>query len=572
MAQTNTQKKDMNQAESPQTSWGAVIARFNNIYGQFAELPYESIFRAFGRAWANMPSVQNSRIKALNPLPCDYTKEELNDFLTNPQNSEFELQQIAEGLRWSNYSFQKLAKSYADVLEYHSIVLPQYVTDEEFDSDAFMREYRLVEKFVKCMSLKAIGQQVTMQSLLQGKVFYALRYSVDKSHNTVNYFALQELPKQWCTIIGKNSISKWTVSFNLMYFMQPGTDFRQFGDLFEPYMQVFDSWYADPKPIEGRFVYMSDRSEAWNIKAYQQNGRWFYYVSLPIDRVWTFEIDPSTGIVASPLSGLMQTFAQQSDYEAAQLSVVLNPLIKIFTGEIPYKKNDNATVMDAYEMSNDGRDMFVAIFDMLMRRTNTAGVGLYAAPFENIKSHDFQAASNANEISRSYLSYGMAKSGAQGIIPIDDRPTEEAVKASEKLEPKYAQEVYRTFERMLTYVINKQLGLKWEWRFNVFGDIFSDEVVRTYALKLIDKGDLYGWIILSALDGISIMDRVCANKFVKSTKFMETLQIPPTAYTQSGKAQPKSDTGGAPTKTESDRIESKIEKQTQGATEDGGDE
>ena len=556
MAKASTAKSNTQEATS-QSSWASVISRFNSIMGQFAGIPYDTAYGVFSRAIANMPSINNARIKAISPLPCDYTKADLGEFLRHPQDSEYPLQQVAEGLRWSTYSFQKLVKSYSDMLEFHSIVLPQHATAEEIESDAFMREARLVDKFIKKASLKSEGRKIAIQAGTQGKAFYVPRYSVDKSHNTVNSFVLQELPKKWCTIIGENSVSGWTVSFNLMYFMQVGTDFRQFGDLFLPYMDDFTAWQKNKTPYRGKFVYMTrnNASEESEIKVWQQDGRWFYYVSLPIERVWTFEIDPSTAIVASPFSGLMQTFAQQADYEAAQISLILNPLIKIFTGEIPYNDRENATKEDSYKLSPGGRDMFVAIFDELMRRNNTAGVGFYGAPFENIKSHDFQEASNANSVSRSFLSYGFAKSGAQGIIPIDDRPTEEAVKASERLEPQFAQAVYRTFERMLSFILNEDLSLRFAWEVKIFGDIYSDEQVRADCLKLIDKGSTYAYLILYALDNLSLLDVLSMTDMVNGSGILDKLRVPPTAFTQTTKSQPLSDTNGAPTKTEQEKQE-----------------
>lgn len=563
-------KSTQSKAIEKVSSYSAVIERLNNIMGSFSGLPMDSVYNAFGRAlgyWANQPQIQNRRIKALNPLPCDYSKDDLNKFLVNPQNSEYELQQISEGLRWTNYSYAKLIKSYSDMLEFHSLVMSQNATADEVKSDGFKRESRLVDKFIKSFKAKETGRKVAMQALTQGKVFYVPRYSVDKSHNKANYFFLQELPKRWCTLIGKNSLSNWTLSFNLMYFLQPGTDYRQFGDLFEPYMNSFNEWLSDDnrKPIKGKVVYAS-RNNAdkfdYEVKAWSQNGVWMYFVSLPIDRVWTFEIDESTGIVASPLSGLMQTFAQQADYEAAQLSLILNPLIKIFTGEIPYTKAENSTQEDGYRLSLGGLQYFVNLFYELMKANQTAGAGLYAAPLENIKSHDFTESAGANDINQKFLTYGMSKSGLQSLVPVTDRPTQGMAEISAKLESQYAQNIYRQFERMLNYIL-ETLNLTWEWRVQFWGDVYGDDQARANALKLIDKGDLWGWYLLCSLDDISIYERVNANQIVKASGFMQSLEIPQTAYTQSGKSQPKSDTGGAPQKQPSDQEQTRIEKQVE---------
>ncbi len=572
MAKASTAKSNTQEVTS-QGSWGAVIARWNSLTGQLAGMPFDTAYGIFSRAWANMAPIQNSRVKAISPLPCDYTKYDLGEFLRHPQDSEYPLQQVAEGLRWSTYSFQKLVKSYADMLEFHSIALP-HATAEEIESDAFVRESRLVDKLIKRASLKDEGRKIAMQAGTQGKVFYVPRYSVDKSHNAVNYFFMQELPKQWCMIIGKNNVSGWTVSFNLMYFMQIGTDFRQFGDLFEPYMTDFATWQKDKKAFRGKFVYMSRNNarEESEVKAWMQDGRWFYYVSLPIERVWTFEIDPSTAIVASPFSGLMQTFAQQADYEAAQLPIILNSLIKVFTGEMPYYEANSAKDDDGYRLSLGGRALFEAYWNQMMAQNNTAGTAFYMAPVKNIHAWDYPESANANGISQSFLTYGMAKSGLQSLVPVTDRPTQGMAEISAHLESQYDQEIYRTFERMLSFILNEELSLRWEWQVTLWGDVYSNDAARAHALKLIDKGDLFGWMILASIDGISIFDRVCANRIVKSSGFMKTLEAPPSAYTKSSNSNPKSDTGGAPTKTEQQKQEYQEEKQTQGATEDGDGE
>ena len=72
------------------------------------------------------------------------------------------------------------------------------------------------------------------------------------------------------------------------------------------------------------------------------------------------------------MSGLMQSFTQQADFEAAQLSIVVNPLVKIFTGEIPYRsQNDGASEEDAFSLSLDSRKLFEIYWNMLMANSNT---------------------------------------------------------------------------------------------------------------------------------------------------------------------------------------------------------
>lgn len=565
-----TTKKNTNQTTvaKNQSSYSAVIERMNQIANTYGNLPMDNIYAAFGRAaqgWANFAPVQNSRLKAIGTLPADYDKQALGEFLRNPQNSERPLRQIAEGLKWSTYSFYKLQKSYPDILSFRNYAIPQYITEDEIKSENFKREHKLVDKILKAIDIKSFGHKVAGEAMINGKVFYVPRYSVDKSHNKVNYFFLQRLPQNWTLLSGLNSISGYTVSFDLNYFLQIGTDFRQFGDLFVPYMGLFDEWQRDKKPIKKKYIYASHNNTEnceYELKAYAQNGRWYYWVTLPIDKIWVYEIDDTTPIVASPLSGLMQTFAQQADYEAAQLSLILNPLIKIFTGEIPYYQSNSARDDDGLRLSLSLRAVFEGYWNALMAQTNTSGTAFYTAPVENIRSHDYAESANANQISQSFLTYGMSKTGLSGIVPITDRPTQGTAEISAKLEAKYPQCIYRTLEKMINYLLDS-LNLQYDWRVHIFGDIYSDEITRANALKELDKGDLSQYFILAALNDQSVLDKLAMCDVVKGVGLLDRLQVPQTAYTQSGKSQPKSDTGGSPRKDEIDKIETKTEKQVE---------
>ena len=301
MAQKGMAKKNSDtttRTTSEKSSYSAVIDRLNSLMGQYSNLSIDGMLNAFGRAWANMAPLQNSRLKAIGTLPADISKEELGEFLRSPQTSEKPLRQVAEGLKWSSYSIYKMQKTYSDMLTFRHYAIPQYVTAEQIRSDAFKREYRLVDKFLKAIDIPSIGHQLAGEAMLNGKVFYVPRYSVDKSHNSINYFFLQRLPQNWTLLEGLNNCSKYTVSFDLTYFLQVGTDYTQFGDLFTPYMSSFDSWISadQRKSFKGKFVYATRNNESFEseVKAFCQNGRWMYWVSLPIDRVWTFEIDDST--------------------------------------------------------------------------------------------------------------------------------------------------------------------------------------------------------------------------------------------------------------------------------------
>lgn len=577
---------------APKSTYSEVMERLNRIASTYGGLGFDTIYSAFSRAgfgFNNEPFINNQRVKAINPLPADYSKEELGEYLQNPQGNELPLRRVSEGIKWTTYPFYKLVKTYADMATYRHYVKPKYIPQDKAKTEEFAREWRLVDKLCDEMQIEAFGHKVAGQALSQGKVFYTLRTSIDRSHNKVNYVFPQQLPSDWCRIIGFNSISGYTISFDMMYFLQPATDYRQYGTLFEPYIQDFQKIFATPEESAGigtKYIYASasftpisasgreytvclDRVNAegeGHPEMFMQNGRWCYFVSLPINRVWTFEIDDTTAIVASPFTGLYQTFAAQADYEAVQLPSVMNPLIKIFTGEIPYYSADGQKEDDGYRLTLSSRRMFQTFWNMLMAANNTGGTTFFTAPVENIKSHDFPEAAGANNIASSFLSYGMSKTGLQALVPANDAPHQGVAEYSSKLESRFVDRVYRTLERMFDYTVST-LNLKYEWKLTVFGSVYTDSLTRADALKQLDKGDLSQHFILAALDNMSILDRLSMSYAVKGSGLLDMLTPPATAYTMSNgdagtqtKSAPKSDTGGAPEKDEAAIAETKQEK------------
>ena len=158
--------------------------------------------------------------------------------------------------------------------------------------------------------------------------------------------------------------------------MKPGTDPLQFGDLLLPYL---DDFYASaeraPEGTGMRVLFAARDRVDLNVleqrrkqtggrspgapEVYSQNGRWFYWVTLPVDKIFTFEADDVSRNAISPLAGLYLSLVQMAQYEQIQLELVQNPLIALFTGEIPYKdKSEITSTEDDYRLSDAGRRLF----------------------------------------------------------------------------------------------------------------------------------------------------------------------------------------------------------------------
>lgn len=564
------------------------IQKFNELSEQYAGIlsaqAFASAFSRAGMGMANQPSLQNSRIKAISSLPVNYTKTQIGEFLRNPYSHEQELRETSEILRWTNYPYFKIIKTYSDIPTDRYYFKPKYLTDDAAKTKDFEREATLIDKFNKEIHPESVLHKIRGEALLQGKAIYATRYQVDKSHNLVNYAFLEQLPIDWCYIIGRNNISGWTVSFNMMYFLKPGTTITQYGDLFMPYVDAFEAMFRDKN--DRKFVYASvnnsvtikqgkrkmefypenvDPNSPGNPRVFQQNGTWAYYVSLPIDRVWVFEIDDTTPAIIPPLAGMMLTYAQQSDFEEIQKSLYINPLIKIFTGEIPYFDDQGTRQEDTYKLSDGGRILFQYLFEEMMAKNNTAGTAFYMAPVQNIKSHDYQESANANEISTTFNQYAGSKVGLAALIPVDKDIKAAQVEAAMKIESRYATAcIYPQFERMMNWIYST-FNLKYDWEFKVFGTIFTEEKIRKDAEAEFARGDMAALFVIAALDGMSWLDKIAMLRTMDASGIMDMFQIPETAYTQSGKI--KSQDGPGRPRTEGISSEAKEKAIDMGVTE-----
>ena len=408
------------------------------------------------------------------------------------------------------------------------------VDSADTKKDEFTREWKLLEKLREEFKPKETAHQIVGQVGVEGKVFYYPRYSVDKSHNKVNYAFMQQLPSDWTKITGYNSVSKYTVAFNMMYFLQPGCVPEQFGDLFTPYLYDFSSVVQRPKGVGSTMVFAQktriDMQKFQLIQAqgdmpgkpdvYYQNGRWYYWVYLPVDEVFTFEADDVSRTAISPFAGLFLNMIQLAQMEQIQLELIQNPLVSLLHGEIPYRDEKTAAGEDQYRLSNAGRLFFEAIWYDMLQANNTSGLGIYFAPAQNMKLESLSEAPSAMDIVKQGYSDTMSQAGMGAIIPLGDDPKAGTAQISLQIESKFMQTVYRGYERMMNAII-KKLNPRYEWKFVMFGDISEDEKMLDRCMKGMEHGILPDTIIYNALLDRSILDDMCLSDAVYNSGILD---------------------------------------------------
>lgn len=535
-----------------------IFEKLRTMAAENQGMPMSAISTAFaginaGRYGMANPYIQNRRVKQISSLPVNFTKDKVGDMLTAPYDSEQPLRQVSHILEYTAYPLFHIRKTYQNLLTYHSYVMPRMVSGEDTKKDDFLREWKLTEKLREEFKPKENAHQIVGQVGVEGKVFYYPRYSVDKSHNKVNYAFMQQLPSDWTKITGYNNVSKYTVAFNMMYFLQPGCVPEQFGELFLPYLYDFGSVVQKPEGTGTSVVFAQktriDMQKFQRIQAmgdmpgtpdvYYQNGRWYYWVYLPVDSVFPFEADDVSRTAISPFAGLFLNMIQLAQMEQIQLELIQNPLVSILHGEIPYRDDKAASSEDQYKLSNAGRLLFEAIWYDMMQANNTSGIGLYAAPFENMKLESLSEAPSAMDIVKQGYSDTMSQAGMGAIIPLGDDPKAGTAQISLQIESKFMQTVYRDFERMMNAII-KKLNLKYDWKFVMFGDIAEDEKTLERCMNGMEHGILPDTILYNALLDRSMLDDLCLSDAVFNSGILDKRLPLVTAYNM------KQDSSGLP--------------------------
>lgn len=516
-------------------SWTALSKSLQEMSGIYKGMSMDSIFSAWTAAGGpnymlGWPPIQNNRVKSINTRVGEYTKDQIAEMVQNPADNERALRSVSAALDASAMTYNVILQTKQDIMTYDWYVYPtQDINDVGYET--MKREFILANKIANTMNLRAEGHKITGLCAEYGKVFFTPRVSVDKSHCKVNHAFLQQLPTDWCQIVGfNNGPGKYTVAFNMMYFCQPGTSPLQFGDLFLPYLPAF----SDVIESKGKYVYASSNGYEINTSKFKRNGigetignpewaqigsTWYYWVTLPADKVIVFEDNDRNVNVVPSTTGMMVSMVQVPAYESAQLEIILNPLTSIMTGELETYNTGNTPNADPIAVSPSLREYFESLWYQMLNRNNTSGIGLYMAPAKNLKLQTITDTVSSTNIAEHAYSDQIQKAGMSALIPTSNDPKVGVAELSAKIHARHAMPIYWTFERLMNNIFDS-LNFKSTMRFRMFGDIFSRQQEIEDARKGMTLGLMADTLRYDALMGHSLMDDLAIADLVTESGIM----------------------------------------------------
>ena len=515
------------------SSFPEIFGAMRSMAAEYGNMPMDELIGAFSSAFGmnynyagHDPYTQNRRVKAIGTRPANYDKNQIADMVQNPDGNEQPLRAVERALEYTAYPLFHTRTVYQNLLTYHSYIAPALTDKADAKKDDFWREWKLLEKLRKKLNPKDTAHMIAGQALEEGKVFYHPRIRVDKAHNKVEHAFLQQMPSDFTKIVGFNNVSKYTVAFNLMYFMMPGTDIRQFGDLFLPYIGDFYDALIVPDGVGKKVVYaaldlkkVAEKNDP-RVEAYFQSGRWCYWVTLPVDEVFTFEIDDTDRNVLPVFTGLFIDFIQLAQMEAIQLELLQNPLVSLLHGEIPYWDDRSAGGDDQYKLSNAGMMLFEALWYQMLQANNTGGIGLFMAPLQNMKMESLSEAPNAMDIVTKGYQDISSQAGLSALIPSTADARAGAVQVSFLIESQFPKCIYVCYERMVNALIDR-LNLTYSWEFRMFGSLPEDEEMEKSLREEMTLGILPAAIQYNALRDRCLLDDIAMSDAVFESGIMD---------------------------------------------------
>lgn len=485
------------------------------------------------------PFLQNQRLKELYSNPRSFDKVSINDFLANPGANEENLR----GLSWSQSGLQQIyytiLRRASDIPLYKYFITPPFVSAEEYKKESFQNEDALLQNWLDVFNIPNTFKTIALQVKREGKQSYLLRnkFNGEYGRNKRTVFAtLQKLPTDWIKITGVGQRG-YTISFNMMYFMNIANSPSDYGDFFiKAWNDLINNGvvYLDEeiKKYTLNIEKAANYSFSYNNQIYSsiletefistgKKGRraselisYMFWLRIPDDICFTFASDNSTPWVVPDTIGLLQKLQELSDYGKLAGLIASTPLTAVLTGEIESISSPRAGKNESVfspEVIQGYQDLF--------NSATSTNVEAWMWPAKNIKLQQLNTDVNSSDILTKATQNFVTNSGEGGLTITADKPNVSQIKTAQLLAASQQNYVTLQFERAINFIIQNKLGFEYNWTVHIWGDIFSFENEKKYLKELVAGGASFLLPKLASAEGLSLRDTKATMEYLKSFDF-----------------------------------------------------
>lgn len=553
--EVNEQSVDRLQMEEDKVTIETLNNQWKKVYANLSESSHgvSGVVTTVMDKWNKLnPFLQNQRIKNLYTQAKAYGKADISEFLANPGNNERPLRSLS----WANSSSQQIyyniLRRSCDIPLYNWYVIPDLMeSDSDYNGEVFQNEDKLVQEWLETFDVQNTFKTIALEVKREGKSSYLLRNKISGvgKSKTVDFCTLQKMPTDWIKITGKGSLG-YTISFNMMYFLNIANSPSFFGEFIEA------AWND---MIYNRIVTLPEGSQKYEfhpeevikvnedktIKEYTfsyegitvkpiiesitegigrgRNQRYMFWLQMPYDICYTFGSDNSHPWMAPDTMGLMLKMQELTDYCQLAGLIASTPLTAVLTGEIEPIANPRAGKNESIftpEVIQGMQDKFNAI--------TSTNVEAFLWPAKNIKLQQLSADVNSSDIISTATSNFLESAGEGGLTIATEKPNVAQITAAKLLAASQQDYVTIQFQKVMNFILQHKIGLKLRWKIKIWGNIFTIENEKKYLKEIVANGNIALLPKLMSAEGISIRDTKALTSYVKSFKFYDDFMT----YTQ----------------------------------------
>lgn len=489
------------------------------------------------------PFLQNQRLKMLNQLPSSFTKDGLVDMLKSPQDHESQLQSAGWYLSSSQQIYLNILNRSRDIPLYKWYITPDYQDkDTEYKKPDFVNEYRLATRWLNTFNVPVSLKTDALDVKRNGKVSYLLRSKFTEDHKDVVFASLEKMPANWIKITGNGQLG-YTVSFNMMYFMNIANSPSYFGEFIEKAWaelnhrgvvtrsetsqnssQMKYSFHPD-KAFGFVFTYngvdYSSMLESPTLGTSIADRSYMFWLQMPYDLCFTVGSDLSHSWATPDTMGMFLGLQELSDYAKLAGLIQSTPLTAILTGEAEFV-TDAQAAQNMTKLSAEALSGLQTVFNT-MTSTN---VEAFFAPLKDIKLQQLNADVNSSTITKDATQNFLTQAGESSLSSTDSKPNVAMVHSAQYLAQEKERYVTMQFERILNFILQHKLGFKYHWTIHLWGSVYTYSDDIKFLKEEWASGAKFVLPKLLSADGIDIMDARATISFIDSLDLYKDFETP----------------------------------------------
>lgn len=402
------------------------------------------------------PSLLNQNLKNLNNNPETPTYEKIIKALSEAISQAENLQAYTEWMEFMDMLFKRTMAYYENILSFDLMITCRNATKEDYKTNKYKNDRAVVDDFLDRFDYRAEFNKMVKQ-MLRTEIAYTWLRNNDNLKDV--QYVLQVMPQKYCMLTGY-----WEkgllYDFNMNFFLQPGTDIREYDPEFSNIMQrMFDNGGIQ------KYLPTNQFNNRDGVFAYWTQLSPLYEGTYP-HGAWAFKFDMGNFTSVPFLSSLLKDTMLNLPIQQLQYDKDMASAYGFLMGEIEML-NSNEPNKTAFSPQNLGTLMNI------VKRAIGKYVAVGAMPAKNIDWYQYEDKNTSMYTDQLQNSIATGASASR-ILYATDKMSQEEVRNAIITDYNLMSRLYLQFNNFLNFYVNK-LTKKFKFNFTFTGSSYPFE-------------------------------------------------------------------------------------------------